>query len=59
MSEIERVVEKAKQEGEVEQIIPANPLLIYFQKADEILRLILSAKKNRKNQKWKPLKKNK
>ena len=38
MSEIERVVEKAKHEEEVEQINPADPLLEYFQRADEILK---------------------
>ena len=37
MSEIERVIEKAKHEEEVEQINPADLLLEYFQKADEIL----------------------
>ena len=38
MSEIEHVVEKAKHEEEVEQITPADPLLEYFNKADEILK---------------------
>ena len=38
MSEIERIVEKAKHEEEVEQINPADPLLEYFQRADEILK---------------------
>ena len=38
MSEYEQVVEKAKQEEEAEQITPANTLLEYFQKADEILK---------------------
>ena len=38
ISEIENVVEKAKHEEEVEQITPAEPLLEYFQRADEILK---------------------
>ena len=38
MSEIERVVEKAKHEEEVEKIMPADPLLEYFNRADEIRR---------------------
>ena len=38
MSEIERVVEKAKQEEEVEKFTPADILLQYFNKADEILK---------------------
>ena len=38
MSEIERVAEKAKHEEEVEQITPADPLLEYFNTADEILK---------------------
>ena len=33
----ERVVEKAKQEEEIEQIIPNNLLLGYFNNADQIL----------------------
>ena len=37
MSEIERVVEKAKEEEEVEKIRPADPLLEYFNKANDIL----------------------
>ena len=38
MSEMERVVEKAKHEEEVEKITPAAPLLEYFNRVDEILR---------------------
>ena len=38
MSEIAPVVEKAKQEEEVENITPADPLLEYFNRADEILK---------------------
>ena len=47
MSKIERVVEKAKHEEEVEQIIPSNLLLEYFQKADEILKTDFSLQKER------------
>ena len=38
MSEIERVVEKAKHKEEVEQINLADPLLEYFQRTDDILK---------------------
>ena len=38
MSKIECVVEKAKHEEEVEQTNPSDPLLEYFQRADEILK---------------------
>ena len=37
MSEIERVVEKEKVKEEVEQITPSDPLLEYFNNADQIL----------------------
>ena len=37
-SEIELVVEKAKEEEEVEKITPTDPLLEYFNKADKILK---------------------
>ena len=47
MSEIERVVEKAKHEEEVERIIPSGPLLEYFQKADEILKTDFVLQKER------------
>ena len=47
MSEIERVVEKAKHKEEVEQIIPSDPLLEYFQKADEILKTDFVLQKDR------------
>ena len=38
ISEIERVAEKAKHEEEGEQINPADPLLEYFQRANEVLK---------------------